>query len=59
MADIIPQFTKEHIAWLEKVFPEQVHEPKSPYDLYTRLGARQVVNHIKKVHEDQLKRIAK
>ena len=57
---VVPQIPIELIEWLDTVsFPENTTYPKDQYELYKRMGERNVVNTLKLHYANQKRRIVK
>lgn len=53
----IPNFTKEQVEYLNKLYPERCPSPRmSERDIWRYVGARELVRHINKAFEEQLER---
>lgn len=55
---LIPQIPIELIEWLDTVvFPENTSYPKDQYELYKRMGERNVITTLKREYANQKKHI--
>lgn len=57
MSDKAPIFTQDQLDWLDKIFFENTTTPTDPYELYRRMGTRQVIQRIQAEIDNHKRRI--
>lgn len=57
MSDKAPIFTQDQLDWLSNIFFENTNTPTDPYELYRRMGTRQVIQRIQAEIDNHKRRI--